>query len=391
MLDKNKSHANATVTAEEMLAKADALVSVLRSRSQEAEALRRCPDATVQDYISTGLLKVCQPAAYGGYEMGYDVLCEIIQRLAQGCASQAWVYMVLADNPLKLSTFSKQAQDDVWGKDTTTRIGVAVAAVGKAKSVEGGVLWSGTHGFCSGIDHADWMICGGFIEEEGGKRGCMVLIPKSDVTLVDDWHTVGLAGTGSRSFVVSDAFVPAHRIIDKKAYDAGTAPGSALYDAPVFRLPRGGVSAASYAAVALGAAQGMLKSYYEYTGPRKSRGKEVAADMGTQMTAGIASAELESAERMYMGALRETMQVLERNEIVSREQQVQGKRNCCYAAQLAMQAAHRLFNSAGGRALFMDNIMQHQFRDVFAASAHHSLSWDSAASEYGRYQFDQHA
>jgi alkylation response protein AidB-like acyl-CoA dehydrogenase len=142
--------------------------------------------------------------------------------------------------------------------------------------------------------------------------------------------------------------------------------------------------------VALGSAQALLKSFYEYTAPRKSRGKSMAAEPGTQMLIGLASSEIEAADRMYMGALRETMDVLERGEKVSREQQVQGKRNCCFAAQLAMQAASKLFNSAGGRALFLDNDMQRQFRDCFAASAHHSLSWDSASMEYGKYQLEAH-
>jgi hypothetical protein len=109
------------------------------------------------------------------------------------------------------------------------------------------------------------------------------------------------------------------------------------------------------------------------------------------MVIGLASVEIEAADRLYMGALRETMEVLERGEKVSREQQVQGKRNCCYAAQLAMGAASKLFNSAGGRALFLDSAMQRQFRDCFAASAHHSLSWDSAATEYGKHQLDARA
>ena len=57
---------------------------------------------------------------------------------------------------------------------------------------------------------------------------------------------------------------------------------------------------------------------------------------------------------------------------------------------LAMQAAQKIFNYAGGRALFLDSPMQRQFRDCFAASAHHSLSWDSAAMEYGKYQLQAH-
>ena len=377
--------------AEALLEAAHALVPTLRARASKAEALRRCPEETVVDLEASGLLAACRPHPYGGQELGYDVLCALIQILARGCASQAWVYMVLADNPLKLANFSQAAQADVWRENPRTHLGVAVAAVGRARRVEGGVVWRGSHGFCSGVDHADWIMCGGFIEEGDAKIGCMALIPKKDVELKDDWSTMGLVGTGSRSFEVKDAFVPDHRVILKSDYDAGTAPGCGLYPSPVYRMPRGGVSAGSYAAVAVGAAQGLLQAFYEFTGPRKSRGKAVADAPGAQMTAGLASAEIEAAERMYMGALRETMQALARGETVTQEMQLAGKRNCCFAAQLAMQAASRLFNCAGGRALFLDSDLQRQFRDVYAASAHHSLSWDSAAMEYGRHRFRLHA
>src|SRR3546814_12228845 len=37
------------------------------------------------------------------------------------------------------------------------------------------------------------------------------LVEVKDYTILDDWHTFGLAGTGSRSVVVKDAFVPDHR------------------------------------------------------------------------------------------------------------------------------------------------------------------------------------
>ncbi len=374
-------------TREQVLARAEALVPVLASRSEACEKLRRAPDETVRDYVDNGLLRICQPARYGGYDLGYDVLCEVIQTLARGCGSQAWVHMVLADNPLKLSAFSLDAQDDVWAKDSTARVCVAVAAVGKGAPVEGGILWNAVHGFCSGIDHADWVICGGFVYENGQKgKGIFALIPKSDIKIIDDWNVVGLAGTGSKSFEVKNAFVPAHRVLDKKDYDEGTAPGHKFYTSPVTRLPRGGVSAVSYTAVAVGVAEGFLDNYFRYTGPRRSRGTVVAEDPGIQFGAGQSAAEIEAASRMYMGAIRETMQVLERNETVTKHMSAQGKRNAAYACQLAISAVSRLFNAAGGRALYADSVLQRQFRDVYAAAAHHSVTWDSAAAAYGRFR-----
>ena len=377
---------------EDLIARAEALAPILAERSAACEAAREAPAETVRDYMDLGLLRICQPKRYGGYELGYDVMCEVTQALARGCGSQAWVHMVLADNPLKLSAFSLEAQDEVWGVNSAARICVAVAAVGEAKRVAGGVIWNATHGFSSGVDHADWVICGGNIIEEGKATvGCFVVMPTSEIEIIDDWHSVGLAGSGSKSFSVKDVFVPDHRVLMKKDYDAGTSPGTLFYTSPISKLPRGGVSAVSYTAVCVGVAEGFLENYLAFTGPRKSRGAPVADGVGVQMGVGLASAEIEAASRMYLGAVRETMQTLERGEDVTKLMSVQGKRNAAYACQLATNAVQKLFNAAGGRALYTDNVLQRQFRDCFAAAAHHSVVWDGAAADYGKYVLSLHA
>ena len=382
-----KTTMDAPLTRNDVLERARAMIPKLRARAEEGEKLGRCPDETVREYVDAGLLRVCQPSRYGGYDLGYDVLCEVIQTLARGDASQAWVYMVLGDNPLKLSSYEIAAQDDVWGKDSTKKLCVAVSPVGRATRVEGGVIWNGTHGFSSGIDHADWVMCGGFEYDADGKkgRGLMALMPTSEVRIIDDWKVIGLAGTGSKSFEVKNVFIPEHRLLDKKANDEGRSPGALFYTAPVTRLPRGGVSAVSYTAVVVGVAQGFLDEFLKITSPRQSRGNSVATNVAIQASVGQAAAEIEAAERMYLGAIRETMQVLQRNEFVSEEMHYQGKRNACFAAQLCLQAVQRLYNIAGGRALFLDSPLQRMFRDCYAAAAHHSLVWESAASEYGRH------
>ena len=379
-------------TREELLARAEALIPVLASRSEAAEKARKAPVETVQDSVDNGLLRICQPARYGGYELGYDVMCEVVQTLARGCGSQAWVHMVLADNPLKLAAFDLKAQDEVWGEDSTAKICVAIAAVGKARRVPGGLVWNALHGFSSGVNHADWVICGGNIFEDGkAVEGCFALIPTKEINILDDWHSAGLAGSGSNSFEVNEVFVPQHRVLSKKDYDAGTSPGTLYYTSPISKLPRGGVSAVSYTAVCVGVAEGFLQNYIGYTAPRKSRGTPVADGYGIQMGLGQAAAEIEAASRMYLGAVREAMDVLNRREEVSKYMNVQGKRNAAYACQLAMGAVSKLFNAAGGRALYTDSVLQRQFRDCYAAAAHHSVSWDGAAAEYGKFVLKQQA
>jgi 3-hydroxy-9,10-secoandrosta-1,3,5(10)-triene-9,17-dione monooxygenase len=104
---------------------------------------------------------------------------------------------------------------------------------------------------------------------------------------------------------------------------------------------------------------------------------------------GIASAEIEAASRMYLGSIRECMETLARGEEYAQRKNLEGKRNACWAAQLAMQGVSRLFNAAGGRALYTSSVLQRQFRDCYAASAHHSLVWEPAAMGYGAFRLDE--
>ena len=371
-------------TREELLARAEALVPVLRARSEACEKARCCPDETVEDLLANGLLRICQPARFGGHELGWDVLCEVSQILARGCGSQAWVGNILNDHAHKLGTFDLQAQEDVWGKDPDTRLSASFDPVGKAVPVKGGVRISGRHRYSSGIDHVQWVIAGGHILEEGKPpRRHFFLIPRGDGRVIDDWHVMGLAGTGSKSFEVKDVFVPAHRILDFEAADNGTGPGTLVNPAPVFKMPRHDVAATGFVAIAVGIAQGFLAEYLAYTGGRQSRGERVAAQIGTQISTGAAAAEIEAALGIYLEAARGAMRILARGETMTKQQRLQTKMNSALACQMALNAVQKLFNAAGGRALFLDNAMQRQVRDLFAVAAHRALTWDACASAYG--------
>jgi alkylation response protein AidB-like acyl-CoA dehydrogenase len=370
---------------EELLRRAQALVPTLRERSAACEAERRVPAETIADLVAAGLLRICQPARYGGYELGWDVLCEVSQILARACGSQAWVQHILVDHTQKVSTFPLAAQDDVWAPNPDARISASFDPVGKARPTDGGVIYSGRHGFSSGVDHAQWVICGGHTLHDGRPpERCFFLLPTHEIRIIDDWRVVGFAGTGSKSFEATDVFVPAHRILTGADADAGTGPGSIAHGTPISRLPRGGITSTGFASITVGIGEGFLQEYYAYTRPRKSRGTPVAEQVGIQIGAGAASAQIEAAAMIYLDCARDAMRTLERGEQITLEQRLRAKRNSSFANQLVLKAVTRLFNAAGGRALFSSNVMQRQYRDVLAAASHHSMVWDNNAAEYGR-------
>jgi alkylation response protein AidB-like acyl-CoA dehydrogenase len=370
---------------ETLLSRARVLATTLSERSAECEAQRRVPAATVADYIENGLMRLCQPQRYGGYELGWDLVCEIGHALARGCGSQAWIQHIFNGHVQFVCAFSLEAQDDVWSKEPDAQIAASFDPVGKARPVQGGMTYSGRHAFSSGIDHAQWLICGGRVStSDGAAQKCFFLLPKSDVKVIDDWYSMGLAGTGSNSFEVADVFVPEHRILTWADFDAGSGPGGLVNRAPIYRLPATTMTV-GFASCAVGVAAGFLDEYLSYTRPRKSRGVSVAASMGTQIGAGHASALIDAASAVCLDSARRSMQTAECGEQITAVDSLRSQRDAAFACKLALDAVTPLFTAAGGRVLTRGNALQRRFRDLLAITSHHALVWDSAVANYGRH------
>ncbi len=64
--------AQAPISAEELLRRAQRLAPVLRERAARSEELRRVPDETIADYVDLGLIRSTQPVRYSGSEVGWD-------------------------------------------------------------------------------------------------------------------------------------------------------------------------------------------------------------------------------------------------------------------------------------------------------------------------------
>jgi resorcinol 4-hydroxylase (FADH2) len=377
-------------TPTELYRRAEALVPILAGRAERCEQLRHCPPESIADLTAAGLLQICRPARFGGYEFAWDVLSEVSRILARGCGSQAWVASVLNGDTQLVGAFSLEAQEEIWGRDPDTRIAGSVGPSGRAKRAPGGARLSGRFEFASGIDHAEWLICGGLLEEEGPEKSngpplwCDFLVPKSAVTVIDDWHVAGLAGTGSKSFVIDDVLVPPHRFQNHVHSDDGTGPGTAINRASVFRTPRTSVGVLVFTALALGVAEGFLARYLDYTRARNSRGLAVAEFGSTQTGLAKAVVQIEGAAAQLTAALRRWVDLMESGRSLSRDEKLTARLHGAFIARQCLETVQALFVSAGGHAIFNANPLQRQLRDLYAVCAHRGISFEEAATAYGK-------
>ena len=377
------------ITREELVERARTLIPILRNRAEEAQEIGRVPVDTIEDFRRLGLLRMSQPRRFGGYEMGWDVLCEISQFLAAADCSQAWVQRILADHAQMVATFPVEAQEEVWAENFDTIICAAFDPVGTATRVEGGFRFSGQHGFSSGVDYADWLICGGFIVDGDHRDGPHFFLAKrEDSIILDDWDTVGLEGTGSKSFVIQDAFIPEHCFLDGALARVGKGPGTEINKAAVYRTPRGGVTSTGFAALTVGTAQGVLEEWVNFTKPRQSRGIQIADEPGTHLVAARSSAEIAAAEALYFGTICDAQKRLEEGHNLSDFDLSTARRNVGFSAKLALNAGTRLFKAAGGRALSKGNALERQYRNLVASASHHAMVWERNAMVYGQDLFN---
>jgi 3-hydroxy-9,10-secoandrosta-1,3,5(10)-triene-9,17-dione monooxygenase len=367
-------------TQAEMVARARALAPVLAARAEACEKARRVPDETVADFLDAGFHRAVQPARYGGYEMGWGVLAETAAAFGAGCASQGWVLTVYGDHAQMVSIFPGEAQDEVWRDDPKTLTATSFAPMGKARAERGGAVVTGRWGFSSGIDHARWLIAGAMLDG----RFVYVMVPKSQVEVIDDWHVAGLAGTGSKSFAMEDVFVPPHRIILESAANDGTAPGTRINTAPLYRYPRKGAGVA-LAAVPVGAASGMLADFAALCRDRTKRGRRAAAGAMDALRVAEGESDMAAAKALLAQTARDVEARLARGEALDIEARTISRRNPAYAVMLAARTVDRLMASAGGNSIYRTNRLQRAFRDVHAAAAHIGFSWEMAAGPYGQW------
>jgi 3-hydroxy-9,10-secoandrosta-1,3,5(10)-triene-9,17-dione monooxygenase len=389
MPDAKMGRSGAPPRHTELLERAEALIPVLRERAERAEELRRLPDETIADLHASGLFRILQPKRVGGSELPFRALVELVSTIARGDGSTAWVLANLAAHHWLVGMWPKEAQDEVWGQSPDNLIGSAlIFPRGRAEKVAGGYKLSGRWPFSSGVDAASWNLFGAIVndEETGGAEPRIFLLPALDYSIIDTWHVVGLAGTGSKDVAAEDVFVPDYRTIPVSQIIGGRPPGSVVNPAVLYQLPAVSLFGFCIAAVSLGIAQGAIEYFTTTMRSRTSyyTGRSLADFVTLQVHLAEATALVDAARAIMLGDCDEATRMVSEGRTPGLDQRARYRRDGAFAATLCTKAVDLLFGATGGGAIYARNPMQRAFRDVHAANAHYVLNWDINGAMYGR-------
>lgn len=345
----------------------------------EADELGQLPAATVSRMKAAGVIRMLQPAKYGGMEATPRQFAETVMGIASINPSAGWVAGIVGVHPWQLAMAETSVQDDVWGTDPDTWIASPYMPNGKAVPVEGGYRMSGRWSFSSGTDHCTWAFLGAMACEADGSvsmppRMLHVVLPRTDYEIIaDSWDVVGLKGTGSKDLVVEDAFIPAERVMEYDHLIDGSQVARAGLEQTVYRMPWSCMFPLGITSATVGISEGLLATAREYLEERiGAQGTAIKDDPYVLYQLGESEAKIYQARQSLIANAEEIWDIVDRGDEVSFTRRAQGRRTQAEAAWTAVRAVDNIYARCGGTALRMDKPMQRFWRDAHAG-LHHAI------------------
>jgi alkylation response protein AidB-like acyl-CoA dehydrogenase len=213
-------------SADELVARARELVPLLRRNALDAVKLRRLPDESVDALTDAGIFRMTQPRRFGGYELDAASAGDVMSIVASGCVACAWVLGIYTGVDQLVRGLREEAMAEAYSGPHPRFAAVFGRVGGRARRVDGGfrLIGRGVWPFNSGCHHATWDLLIMAIEEPDGSEWiAQVIVPMSELTILDDWYVGGASGTGSNSVTAEELFVPEHRVAPSLLHNRETA------------------------------------------------------------------------------------------------------------------------------------------------------------------------
>lgn len=369
-------------SSEELVARAAAMVPGLRARADEIEKARKVPDDVVAMFREAGFFRIVQPKAYGGWEMNPIVFMRVLAELGRGCCASAWIMMILGVHNWEFGMMDQRAAQDVWGENDETIVASSYPPVGDITKVEGGWRVKGRWPTSSGSDHGEWAFIGALEKNENGVPvdRLALLVKREDYEIIDDWFTFGLSGTGSKSLLIKDAFVPDHRAHSMVDYKLDDRPANYLF-------PFAMVFYSSVSSVIIGFAQGAIDVFIDQMQVRVDNGSGAATRLSPYVKDRLANAvaKVRSCRARMEQMMAHCTQIVERRELVSNEDRVHYMLDMARIGRECEEAALTIYKCTGARGVYSSNPIQRYLRDTLVAANHITQDADNNAGALGGY------
>jgi alkylation response protein AidB-like acyl-CoA dehydrogenase len=364
-----------STSPEEIIARVE---PVLRAYAPAAEAERRLAPEAIEALVDAGVFRTWVPRAYGGLEMEPIQALKMFEELSRIDSAAGWVASNSAFIASVAQAFPDEGTAEVFADPRVVLAGSS-QPVGSAIPVEGGYRVTGRWPFGSGCTYAHWLAGFCLVMDGGAPRrhpdgSPMILIAvfkAEEAEILDNWHTLGMRGTGSFDFRAEDVFVPARSSFVLSPFDR---PGSA-YTGPLYRLGLW-LGITNIPVTALGIARAALDDLLALAQSKTPSytQKPLADQPVARDRVARARALIEAGRAAVYSAVGDAWRLVQEGGRITGDACIPLGLASSFAVEAAVQAVDLVHAVAGTTAIRAEYPFERYFRDVHTLSQHTQAS-----------------
>jgi alkylation response protein AidB-like acyl-CoA dehydrogenase len=384
------NHLSPGVVGIDPVARARDLGPEIAAAADEIERTQVIAEPLLSHLHDARLPRMLLPRSVGGDECQPWTYLHAIEEISRHDGSVGWNLFV-ANSAALIAPFMPLESARTIFADPRAWVAWGPPNQHQAQSVPGGYKVSGEWHFASGSRQATWMGAHCQVVEADGslrlnRRGRptvrTLLFPRHHATPIADWNTIGMRGTASEGYRVTDLFVP-------EAF-SGTREDPALRrdPGPLYAFTMQGLYAVGVAAVGFGIARAMLDEFIALAAEKTPRGLQRLADNPVvQSDVARREATLGAARAYLVEILKDVWADADDLAPIDAVARARVRLGCAHAIGSAVEVADYVFKAAGTSAIFRGTAFERRFRDIHTLSQQ-IQSRDSHFEAVGRVLFN---
>lgn len=197
--------------------KARKVAPLVRAEALESERIGTMTPKVVAAMKEQGLFWMLVPTNLGGSQARMSECMEAWEEISAADASAGWSLMANATGTAAATAFvSEEALATIYGGSEKPIMAGMLGPGGTSVETASGLYGSGKYRFGSGSLHATWLGAGMFVLDDklirklpdGNPQVRVCWLPKEKAEFDVNWDVLGLQGTGSVDYTLTDVDVP---------------------------------------------------------------------------------------------------------------------------------------------------------------------------------------
>lgn len=354
--------------------RAEGLQTLIAAAAPTIEKKRQLTESVVEALHEAGLYRMLLPRSLRGGEVEPLVFAQTLEALAKADASVAWCVAQCCGCSMAGAYLDPDIAHEIFSAADAVVAWGPLPRNAYAVETDGGFNVTGSWMFASGSRQASWLgahcvVCGPDGAPRTGENGRpaerTMLIPRGRAQIEDVWHVMGLRGTGSDNYTVTNQFVPAAYSFTRDSNADRREKG------PLYRFSFLSFYGIAFTAIAMGIARAMLDDFRRLAPsktPQGAFGQTLHENSRVQAQLAKAEADLRGSRAYLHETLRNLWSSASAGRSFSLEQRIDLRLSSTCGIQAAREVADWSYHSAGATAIFEAQPFERRFRDINTVS-----------------------